>query len=151
MERGISSYFKAIQFGSIATQSHGLAVMYLLDTNIFLEILLDQEKKSACQEFISKNSDKIAISDFSFHSIAVILFRYKKYNILKDFYSDIISKIQVLNLPKSVFVHLIDNSIKIGLDFDDMYQYSVAKYFNLEIVTMDTDFKKVSDLKVIFL
>jgi len=57
--------------------------MYLLDTNIFLEILLDQEKKSACQKFISKNSDKIAISDFSFHSIAVILFRYKKIQYLK--------------------------------------------------------------------
>jgi predicted nucleic acid-binding protein len=125
--------------------------MYLLDTNIFLEILLDQEKKLICQEFISKNSDKLAISDFSFHSIAIILFRYKKHNILKDFYTDIISKIQVLNLPKSAYEHLIDNSIKIGLDFDDMYQYSIANHFNLDIVTLDTDFKKVSDLKVIFL
>ena len=125
--------------------------MYLLDTNIFLEILLNQEKKLTCQEFISINSDKITISDFSFHSIAVILFRYKKHNILKDFYTDIISKIQVLNLPKSAYEYLIDNSSKFGLDFDDMYQYSVAKHFNLEIVTMGADFKKVSDLKVIFI
>ncbi len=40
--------------------------MYLLDTNIFLEILLNQEKKLACQEFISKNSDRIAICDLGF-------------------------------------------------------------------------------------
>ena len=125
--------------------------MYLLDTNIFLKILLNQEKKLICQEFISENSDKIAISDFSFHSIAVILFRYKKHSVLKDFYADIISKIQVLNLPKPAYKSLIENTSKFGLDFDDMYQYSVAKHFNLEIVTMDTDFKKVSDLKVIFL
>jgi predicted nucleic acid-binding protein len=125
--------------------------MYLLDTNIFLEILLNQEKKLACQEFISKNSDKIAISDFSFHSIAVILFRYKKNSILKEFYNDIILKIQVLNLPKSAYKSLINNMSKVELDFDDMYQYSIAKHFNLEIVTMDTDFEKVSDLKVIFL
>ena len=125
--------------------------MYLLDTNIFLEILLDQEKKLICQEFISKNSDKIAISDFSFHSIAVILFRYKKHSILKAFYTDIILKIQVLNLPKSAYKSLIDNTSKVELDFDDMYQYSIAKHFNLEIVTLDTDFKNVADLKVIFL
>jgi predicted nucleic acid-binding protein len=125
--------------------------MYLLDTNIFLEILLDQKKKLICQEFLSKNSDRIAITDFSFHSIAVILFRYKKQAILKDFYTDIISKIQVLNLPKSAYESLIDNTSKVELDFDDMYQYSIAKHFNLEIVTMDTDFKKVPDLKVIFL
>ena len=125
--------------------------MYLLDTNIFLEILLDQEKKLICQEFISKNSDKIAISDFSFHSIAVILFRYKKHLILKEFYTDIIFKIRLLNLPKSAYKSLIDNTSKVELDFDDMYQYSIAKHFNLEIVTMDTDFEKVSDLKVIFI
>jgi len=35
--------------------------MYLLDTNIFLEILLDQEKSSECKEFLIKHYDKIQI------------------------------------------------------------------------------------------
>ena len=59
--------------------------------------------------------------------------------------------IQVLNLPKSAYKSLIDNTPKVELDFDDMYQYSIAKHYNLEIVTLDTDFKNVADLKVIFL
>ncbi len=32
---------------------------------------------------------------------------------------------------------------KSGLDFDDAYQYQVAKDRDLKIVTMDKDFKKV--------
>ena len=125
--------------------------MYLLDTNIFLEILLNQEKSLICQDFISRNADKISISDFSFHSIGVILFRHKKHAIFEDFYEDIIPKIQILNLPISGYQFLINNMFKVGLEFDDMYQYSTAKHFNLKIVTMDTDFKKVSDIKILFL
>jgi predicted nucleic acid-binding protein len=38
------------------------------------------------------------------------------------------------------------------LDFDDAYQYKIANDHNLEIVTMDSDFKSVKDkVKVIFL
>ncbi len=50
--------------------------MYLLDTNIFLEILLGQEKKDECKKFLIANEDNIFISDFSLHSIGVILFRH---------------------------------------------------------------------------
>jgi len=49
--------------------------MYLIDTNIFLEILLKQDKSEACKTFLDKNTDAINISDFTFHSIGVILFR----------------------------------------------------------------------------
>jgi len=125
--------------------------MYLLDTNIFLEILLDQEKKLVCQDFISIHSEHVYISDFSLHSIAIILIRYKKYDVLKEFYADIISKVDILTLPASQYESLIDKVPHLDLDFDDIYQYSVAKQFDLTIVTMDTDFKKVSDVNVIFL
>ncbi len=44
----------------------------LIDTNIFLEILLDQEKKNICKEFLNYNIDHLFLSDFSLHSIGVI-------------------------------------------------------------------------------
>lgn len=125
--------------------------MYLIDTNIFLEILLDQDKKIVCQDFISNHSENIFISDFSFHSIAIILFRYKKLNILREFYSDVISQIQIVTLPASQYEILIERATQLELDFDDLYQYSIAKHFNLSIVTMDADFKKVSDLNILLL
>ncbi len=46
--------------------------MYLLDTNIFLEILLSQEKSSVCKTFINSHYDEIFISDFSLrHKIRI--------------------------------------------------------------------------------
>lgn len=125
--------------------------MYLLDTNIFLEILLNQEKSSKCKEFLLTNENQIFISDFSLHSIGVILFRYNKSEIFRSFIEDIISKIRLLNLPASAYDDISSFSTKLKLDFDDLYQYSVAKYYDLHIVTMDSDFKKIKDLKVHFL
>lgn len=128
-----------------------MAIMYLLDTNIFLEILLDQEKSSECKRFLLSNENQIFISDFSLHSIGVILFRYKKIKIFNSFVEDVISKIRVLNLPTSEYTRMESSTKKLQLDFDDLYQYHIAKYFELKIVTMDSDFKKVQDLEVIFL
>jgi uncharacterized protein len=48
---------------------------YLFDTNIFLEILLDQNKKDKSKKIISENIDELFISDFSLHSIGVILIK----------------------------------------------------------------------------
>ena len=125
--------------------------MFLLDTNIFLEILLNQEKSSECKNFLLSNENQIFISDFSLHSIGVILFRYKKTKIFNSFVEDVISKIRVLNLPTSEYKQMASLSEKLQLDFDDLYQYHIAKYFELKIVTMDSDFKKVQDLEIVFL
>ena len=40
---------------------------------------------------------------------------------------------------------------KMNLDFDDAYQYSIAKYYGLNVVTMDRDFENVKDVDVLFL
>ena len=128
-----------------------MALMYLLDTNIFLEILLSQEKSNVCKTFINSHYHEIFISDFSLHSIGVILFRHKKHNIFNEFLSDVISKIRILNLPSSEYLKLFLPVTKYELDFDDFYQYIIAKYYDLQVVTMDSDFKKIKDIKVNFL
>lgn len=128
-----------------------MALMYLLDTNIFLEILLGQEKSNVCKTFINSHYHEIFISDFSLHSIGVILFRHKKHDIFNEFLWDMISKIRILNLPSSEYVKLFRSDTKYKLDFDDYYQYIIAKHYDLKIVTMDSDFKKIKDVKVNFL
>jgi predicted nucleic acid-binding protein len=85
------------------------------------------------------------------HSIGVILFRYKKREIFKEFIQDVISEIKVLNLPSTEYHTFSEETLSMNLDFDDLYQYSVAKYYDLHIVTMDSDFKQIKDVKVIFL
>ena len=64
--------------------------MYLIDTNIFLEILLSQVQKDICKEFLVSKIEQIYISDFSLHSIGVILFKNNKESIFNKFVQDII-------------------------------------------------------------
>jgi len=46
---------------------------------------------------------------------------------------------------------VVDARRRFNLDFDDAYQYSVAKHYGLRIVTMDRDFEGVEDVEVLFL
>ncbi len=49
---------------------------YLLDTNIWLERLLDQDRADEVRRLLEEvSSDRLFITDFSFHSIGVILLR----------------------------------------------------------------------------
>lgn len=126
--------------------------MYLIDTNIFLEILLSQERKETCKTFLDTHIGSISISDFSLHSIGVILFRNNKDNVFLEFTKDIIPKVAIITLQKTLYEELSQDKNTFGLDFDDLYQYKIAKERNLKIVTLDKDFEKVNKtIEVIFL
>jgi hypothetical protein len=48
--------------------------MYLVDTNIWLERLLDQEKSEEVGNFLTHtSSEQLFVTDFVLHSIGVIL------------------------------------------------------------------------------
>jgi predicted nucleic acid-binding protein len=125
--------------------------MILADTNIFLEILLKQDRKDDCKDFLDRNKGNIYITDFSLHSIGVICFRYGKEEVFQKFINDILPHVDFLTLPMDRYSEVIKNKVNLNLDFDDSYQYTVAKYFDLKIATMDKDFKKVEDIEVLFL
>lgn len=125
--------------------------MLLIDTNILLEILLKQDRKDDCKDFLNRNAGNIHLTDFSLHSIGVICFRYGKEKTFQRFLDDILPLVDLITLPLDRYAEVIKNRKKLNLDFDDSYQYTVAKYFDLKIVTMDNDFKKVKDIEVLFL
>ena len=125
--------------------------MYLLDTNIFLEILLSQDKKDICKKFIVSHGKECCLSDFTLYSIGIALFRKKLFQDYQIFFSEISSLMSILSLPLSEHEKLAMEGKKLKLDFDDLYQYHVAKYHRLTIVTMDKDFETVTDNKVLFL
>ena len=48
--------------------------MYLVDTNVWLERLLDQEKSEEVGRFLAQiPSNLLFVTDFTFHSIGIIL------------------------------------------------------------------------------
>ena len=53
--------------------------MFVVDTNVWLELLLEQEKAGEVRRFLEQtDASQLAITDFSLHSIALILCRLGK-------------------------------------------------------------------------
>jgi len=124
---------------------------YLTDTNIFLEILLGQERSEKCKEYLNEKIGKIFISDFSLHTIGVILFKLEKQDKFDLFLNDILPRIEHIGLPLNDYKKVKKISEKYRLDFDDAYQASIAKTYGLTITTIDKDFKRVEkEIKVNF-
>ena len=118
-------------------------VRYLVDTNVWLERLLDQDKS----EIVSRFLDTIPlgnffVSDFAIHSIGVILSRYKKLSLFEKFLNDLFvnGQIEQLSLNSSDLLDVISNMQEFNLDFDDAYQLTVSQKYDLTIVTFDKDF-----------
>jgi len=59
--------------------------------------------------------------------------------------------IKLLSLPMEQYKEVVNVRKSLNLDFDDAYQYSVAKYYGLKVVTMDRDFERIKDLEILFL
>ena len=117
----------------------------LIDTNIFLEVILEQEKDSVAREVLS-NVEKYEffISDYSLHSIGLLLFNRKQYNIFLRFLSDMIFNVGVKMISLTVrdMEDLTKSAQKFNLDFDDAYQYAVAEKYDLKIISFDSDFDR---------
>jgi len=117
----------------------------LVDTNIFLEILLEQTKKESCKNFLNNNIGNLNISDFSLHSVGVHLIKNKQYEVFKRFAKDVLPEINLITLPKDLYAEVVSIAKKYNLDFDDSYQCAIAKEFDFSISTMDNDFKRAKD------
>lgn len=118
----------------------------LFDTNIFLEVLLGQEKKKICKDLLNESTDSLYISDFSLHSIGIILLKQRKHKVFEAFVSDILSHPAIVSLAKERYNHVAKFSEEYNLDFDDAYQLAIAQEYNLKIATMDRDFNKVASI-----
>ena len=116
--------------------------MYLADTNIFLEALLEQDKKDDVQSFLQTiDLSTIFITDLSLHSIGIILYRLNNFEIFISFVEDIvIDGIRILSLNPEDLKGLGQTTEKFNLDFDDAYQYGVAAKYELQLISFDKDF-----------
>ncbi len=76
--------------------------MYLVDTNIWLERLLGQKQSDDVGRFLDAvNSNQLFITDFSFHSICVVLARLNRLEALVEFAEDVFvnAAIGLLTVP----------------------------------------------------
>lgn len=119
--------------------------MYLVDTNIWLERLLDQARSEEVGQFLAHiPSEQIFISDFAFHSIGVVLGRLKRVDVLLRFAQDVFvdGAVSLIHLEPEDTPQLVHVMTQFNLDFDDAYQYVVAEKYNLTLVSLDGDFDR---------
>jgi len=118
----------------------------LVDTNIFLEILLNQSGRKKCETFLQGEKGAAWISDFTLHSIGVLLFRQKRTELFDQFSADMLPQFSILSLSETAYSQITEASTRHGLDFDDAYQFAVARENKLAIATQDKDFQRVRNL-----
>ena len=117
--------------------------MILIDTNIFLEAALGQEKSDDCQELltaISESKIEATVTHFTVHGVAAVLARGQR---VLDFFRAIEGS-QGLTVYDSSIIDELSIAIlseKISRDFDDTMQYFVAEKIGAEaIVSFDRHF-----------
>jgi predicted nucleic acid-binding protein len=119
--------------------------MYLIDSNVWLERLLDQERSDEVGRFLDRvTSDHLFITDFAFHSIAVIMTRLKQINAFLQFVQDtfINGSVSLIHLSPEDSHSIIQIMTKYNMDFDDAYQYVAAEKHKLIIISFDSDFDR---------
>ena len=120
-------------------------INYLVDTNVWLERLLEQEQAETVKEFLDTiPSSKLYLSDFSLHSIGVILDRLEKIEVFNEFINDLFlnNTVACLSIEPYENIEISKLITDKELDYDDAYQAVVSKKYEIEIVTFDKDFKK---------
>ncbi|MBI5787739.1 MAG: type II toxin-antitoxin system VapC family toxin [Candidatus Schekmanbacteria bacterium] len=133
--------------------------MYLLDTNIFLELLLNQERADECEKLLQNlHNGKLKgyVSAFALHSIEVILEREGKQAALMAFLQDISESNNLKRFDTATFeeIEALKLAQKLKLDFDDAIQYYICKSFRLKLVSFDkhfdnTDLKRIEPIEII--
>jgi uncharacterized protein len=120
-------------------------VPYQLDTNILLEFLLDQERADDVERFLGTvPHQSLFVTEFSVHSIGVLLLRRKLYAGFVRFVEDILvtGAITMIRLEMEDLLSVSTTAERTGLSFDDAYQYVAAEKHSLTLVSFDADFDR---------
>jgi len=85
--------------------------MYLIDTNVWVELLLEQQRAKEVKRFFQEiEASQLAITEFSLYSIGIILDRLGKSETYADFISD------------TIFITFVNNLILILTIVTNIYQ-----------------------------
>lgn len=119
--------------------------MFLLHPNVWLERLLDQAGSEEVGRFLGQMpSDQLAITDFAFPSIGIVLTRLHREEAFRQFVRDLFveGNVNLIHLEPADMEQLVQLAGQFNLDFDDAYQYTAAERYDLRIVSFDAHFDR---------
>lgn len=114
--------------------------MYLVDTNIFLEVLLSRARKEESKKFLRSLKDgrqSGIVTDFTIHSIIVIMNGLNRLKELKTFLTSLLAYkgLHVYSTSITDEIKAVEISLKHNLDMDDAIQYAAALSINADAIT----------------
>ncbi len=118
---------------------------YLLDSNVWLELLFEQERAEDVRRLLeTEPMAQIAISEFSLYSIGIALARSGLEHAFVKFVSDTLegTALARIRLDTTDLKEVMSVRKRFRLDFDDAYQYVAAEKHNLTLVSFDADFDR---------
>jgi predicted nucleic acid-binding protein len=116
----------------------------LIDTNIFVEVLLGRGRANECKELLERISTgelSCAVTHFSVHSVEAILGRHRLD--AAPFLRSVEQSAGLILHDTTISDELAASMLtrQVEMDFDDTLQYFVAKKLGAEsIVSFDRDF-----------
>ncbi|MGC1121795.1 MAG: PIN domain-containing protein [Candidatus Methanofastidiosia archaeon] len=126
---------------------------YLIDTNIFLEVLLEQDNKDSCLNlltYVEKGEIQAIVTSFALHSIAIILEKLKDIDSYRDFLEVVVASegLMTYSTTPNDEIEVCAISRKFNLTFDDSLHYFVVKAFELNLINLDSDFDKTDIVRM---
>ena len=118
---------------------------YLVDTSVWLELLLERDRAPEALAFLqATDAAALAATDFAVHSVGVVLTRLRKRELFNRFLADLIEEpaVRVVRLDLADLHEVPGVMAPLRLDFDDAYQYVAAEKHGLTIVSFDSDFDR---------
>jgi len=119
--------------------------VYLLDTNVWLELLLEQANEKDVRRFLREvDPTALHMTEFAFYSIGIVLLRLRKAELFRRFIRDTLldGGVGLIRLGPEDMVTLAESSERFNLDFDDAYQYVAAEKYGLVLLSFDADFDR---------
>jgi len=124
----------------------------LVDTNVFLEVLLNQLKAAEARALLDQaERHEFFLSDYALHSIGLLLFRRNQWQALVSFVEDVIMSgaVSVVSLAAEDMGAVVAAATRFRFDFDDAYQYVAAEKFGLRLVSYDADFDRAPNVRLL--
>lgn len=115
---------------------------YLIDTNVWLELLLNNANANDVRLFFTGiAANQLYISQISLNAIHLYFYRQKKSTAFTVFINDLFIKnnVNCLSLAYFDYEELAELTDEVDFDFDDAYHYLLAKTNDLELISFNTE------------
>lgn len=119
--------------------------MYLLDTNIWLERMINGPQSNEVGQLLERfSSDELHVSEFTLHAMAMLLKRRGEDALFTRWTLDLFvdGGVKLVSLIPEEIKRILRTMDQYRLDYHDAYQYTAAEKYHLTMVSFNDAFER---------